>query len=252
MLGGSITAAQAPATASSPDRTPQQILEIPVGTILPVKINHGFSSKTAKVGQPISARVMQEVPLPGGGKIPKGSQAIGTIVSASPAANGSGGQVSMRFDHLEAHHRRVPIVADLRALASPMEVDYAGVPETSLGFGTPYVWATTRQIGGDEKYGVASVVTDENNNTVGIGLNDGVLVHVRAQPDGKCRGPLDAEDRLQALWVFSSDACGVYGMIGTTISHAGRTEPVGEIALAAERGDVKVRSGSGALLRVIR
>jgi hypothetical protein len=102
------------------------------------------------------------------------------------------------------------------------------------------------------KYGVGGPVTDSSGQTVGKGVFDGVLVHVRAQEGTKCRGALDAEDRLQALWVFSADACGVYGMNGVTIAHAGRTEPMGEIVLAAEKGEIKVRGGSGMLLRVIR
>jgi hypothetical protein len=142
------------------------------------------------------------------------------------------------------------IVTDMRALASLMEVEFAQIPETSLGFGTPYVWATTHQIGGDVKYGVGGPVTDSSSRTVGEGVFDGVLVHVRAQAGTKCRGALDEEDRLQALWLFSADACGVYGIDGVTIAHAGRTEPVGEIVLAAESGDIKVRGGSGMLLRV--
>ena len=245
-------AAQIARSAATGDSSNQDTLAIPVGTILPVKIDHGFTSKNAKTGQPITARVMQDVPLPNGRKIPAGAKVIGTVLSSSPTGSGTGGRISARFDQLEVHHRRAPIVTDLRALASCMEVDEAGVPETSIGFGTPYAWATTRQIGGDEKYGVGSVVTDQDSRTVGIGLDGGVLVHVRAKPGTKCRGPMDGEDRLQALWVFSSDACGVYGMLGTTISHAGRTEPVGEFELSGEKSEVKVRGGSGALLRVVR
>jgi hypothetical protein len=100
------------------------------------------------------------------------------------------------------------------------------------------------------KYGVGGPVTDSSSRTVGEGVFDGVLVHVRAQAGTKCRGALDEEDPLQALWLFSADACGVYGIDGVTIAHAGRTEPVGEIVLAAESGDIKVRSRSGMLLRV--
>jgi hypothetical protein len=251
LLSGQV-AGQTPSRASGANSAHQTTLEIPVGTILPVRINRGFSSKSAKNGQVITGRVMQSVPLPGGSKIPEGAKVIGAVVSASPAGTSGGARMSIRFDRVETHRRTVAIVTDLRALASMVEVEYAEIPEVTPDFGTPYVWATTRQIGGDVKYGAGSAVTDLNNRTVGTGLEGGVLVHPQAKPETKCRGALNAEDGLQALWVFSADACGVYGMRGTTILHAGRTEPVGEIVLAAESGEVKVHSGSGALLRVVR
>jgi hypothetical protein len=146
----------------------------------------------------------------------------------------------------------IPIVASLRALAGFMEVQSAQTPEFTPGFGTPYLWATTRQIGGDEVYGVGGPVTNQSSERIGKGVYGGVLVHVRAQPEFWCRGPLDSEDRLQALWVFSSDACGVYGIPGVNIAHAGRTEPLGEIILVADQADLLIRGASGMLLRVVR
>jgi hypothetical protein len=227
-------------------------LEIPAGTVLPVRLNHGLSSRNARAGQEVTGRIMQEVPLPSNEKIPEGAKVTGSIISAERAANAANGRLSFRFDTLEIHHRKIPIVVSLRALAGFMEVQSAQTPEFSPGFGTPYIWATTRQIGGDEVYGVGGPVTNQSGEGVGKGVYGGVLVHIRAQPEFKCGGPLDAEDRLQALWVFSSDACGVYGIQGVTIAHAGRTEPVGEIALVAEQQDLLVRGASGMLLRVIR
>jgi hypothetical protein len=229
-----------------------QNLEIPAGTILPVRLNPGLSSKTARPGQEVNGRIMQDVPLPNHERIPEGAKVSGTILSVERAGTGAVGRISFRFDTLEIHHRKLPIVANLRALAGFMEVQSAQTPEFSPGFGTPYIWATTRQIGGDEVYGVGGPVTNLNSETVGKGVYGGVLVHVRAQADSECRGALDAEDRLQALWVFSSDACGVYGIQGVRIAHAGRTKPVGEIALVADHQDLLVHGASAMLLRVIR
>src|SRR5882757_642295 len=161
-------------------------------------------------------------------------------------------KIVFRFDTLEINHRKIPMLASLRALAGFMEVQSAQTPEFSPGFGTPYIWATTRQIGGDEVYGVGGPVTNQSDETMGKGVYGGVLVHVRAQPESGCRGPLDSEDRLQALWVFSSDACGVYGIPRVKIAHAGRTEPLGEISLIADQQNLLVRGASGMLLRVVR
>jgi hypothetical protein len=230
----------------------QQPFVIPAGTILPVKLNHGFTSKNAREGQVITGRLMQDVPLPNTGKIPEGAMVAGTIIAVEPASNNAGGKLCFRFNEIEIHKREFAIVTNLRALASMMDVLDAQIPETTAGFGTPYPWVTTQQVGGDEKYGVGGPVTDRSGNWVGQGVFGGVLVHVRAQSESKCRGPMDREDRLQALWVFSADACGVYGMGGVDIVHAGRTDPVGEIVLTAESGDLKVHGGSGMLLRVIR
>jgi hypothetical protein len=227
-------------------------LRIPVGTILPARLNHGLSSKSAKPGQVVTARIMQEVPLPNQENIPEGAKLLGKIVSVERAGNGTRGKITFRFDTLAIHQRTIPIAVSLRALAGFMEIQFAQTPVFSPGFGTPYLWANTRQIGGDEVYGVGGPVTNQSSEWIGKGVYGGVLVHVHAQPDSRCRGPLDSEDRLQALWVFSSDACGVYGIPGVIIDHAGRTEPLGEITLLADQEELLVRGASGMLLRVVR
>jgi len=243
-----IASAQASASPNESHRTVE--LRLPPGTILPAKLEHGISSKKARSGETIVLRLMQDVPLPDGGKIRESSRIRGKVVEATPAAKNSGGRLVMRFDELDVRHERITISASLRAIASLSEVQEAEIPVASIGFGTSYNWATTRQIGGDVRYGLDGPVTDSHNNEVGRGEYIGALAHVRANSEGGCRGAME-DDRLQALWVFSSDACGVYGLDGTEIAHAGRDEPVGTIVLKMQRGDVNLRGGTGMLLRVI-
>ena len=235
-------------------------IQIPAGTILPVRLNHGLSSKNARVGQQLTGRIMQDVPLrnlgpnsgAGSGKIPEGSKVIGTILSVSAAGNNNAGKIAFQFTQIEIHHRRMAMVTNLRAIASPMEVQFAQIPETTPGFGTPYSWATTDLVGGGVKYGAGGPVTDRGSQVVGKGTYEGVLVHVSAEPGSGCRSELEGNDDLQALWVFSADACGVYGASGIRIERAGRAAPAGEIGLSAESGNVNIRNGSGMLLRVSR
>ena len=241
--------------ATAEERVPQKTsaleIALPPGTILPVKLDHGLSSKHTQPGKKISARIMQNVPLPGGGKIPEGAHVRGSVVAVTPGASGKPAELTLRFDELEVHGRRMAISTNLRTIASLSEVQEAEVPQYSIGFGTSYNWAPTVQIGGDIKYGFPGVVTDSQTHEVGKGVYDGVLVHVRSNEERKCRGALDGDDRLQALWLFSSDACGVYGLDDTQIAHAGRSDPLGTIVLKVPHGDVNLRGGTGMLLRVI-
>jgi hypothetical protein len=226
-------------------------VSIPPGTILPIRLNHGLSDRSHP-GSAISGRVMQSVPLPNAEAIPAGATISGTVTAVQPAASGASPTVSFSFNQLEIHHQKFPISVDLRAVASSMEISLAQIPEVSSGFGTPTTWADTVQIGGDYVYGAGGEVTDQHNQKVGKALLEGgVLVRVKAQPGTPCRGELGDSDRLQALWVFSADACGVYGLQRVKITNAGRTDPVGVITLTAESGHVKVGSGSGMLLRII-
>jgi len=160
--------------------------------------------------------------------------------------------LSFRFDEIRTRQNHIRVATDLRAVASYLEVETAQLPEETTGFGMPYYWATTDQIGGDTRYGVGDPVANRWNQPVGKGAYDGALVRVSTQPDSKCRGPLGPADQLQAFWLFSSDACSVYGLPGVRISHAGRDDPAGQITLANDTVDVRLGPGSGMLLRVIQ
>jgi hypothetical protein len=137
-------------------------------------------------------------------------------------------------------------------MASFTEVNDAMIPQFGMGEGDTWNARTTEQVGGDAVYwGGGPVVS--RFGPVGkplMGADSGVLVHVTAAPGSSCRGEVDDNHAVQAMWVFSSDACGVYGFPGLAIAHAGRDEPVGVIELKSHSGEVKIHSGTGMLLRV--
>ncbi len=224
---------------------------IPAGTILPVRLNSSLNSRKVKTGQVITGRVAQDVPLPSGSKIHAGAKVIGHVVEVKRAIAGSGAQVSIRFDTLLDSGRQIPLTANLRALASMMAVEQAQIPDTGPDRGTPENAWTTDQIGGEVVYRGGGPVAN-GLRSVGEPTSNGVLVHVSGEPGTKCRGENEGQydDRLQALWVFSSDACGTYGFPDLAITHAGRTNPVGEITLASDHGDFNVQAGGGMLLRL--
>jgi len=222
---------------------------IPGGTILPLELKSSLNSRKMQKGQVITCRIMQGVPLAHGSSIHAGSKIIGHVIEVTPPTAEHGAQLSFQFDTLEYSKRRVHITTSLRALASMMEVEEAQIPKTGPDRGTSENSWTTEQIGGDVVYRGGGPVA-KGLQVVGTPTADGVLVRIASKPGAKCRGDLSGSDHLQALWVFSADACGTYGFPDLTIVHAGRSNPIGQITLASEGGNFDVRSGSGLLLRV--
>jgi hypothetical protein len=225
---------------------------IPPGTLLPVRLNSVISSAKSRAGQVITGRIMQDVPLSPGVRMRAGTKVIGHIVEQIPASTGAPASISFQFDKLVSSHQTTFITTNLRAIAGFMRILEAQIPPIGPGESDVYRWLTTVQVGGDVVYGAGGpVTTGENpNQIVGKQVNGGVLGPARAKQGAKCRGAIDGNDRPQALWVFSSDACGTYGLEKISIAHAGRTDPVGVIVLASDSGNFKIASGAGLLLRV--
>ena len=240
--------------ASDDKRTPESNPVIPPGTILPVRLNSTLSSAKCKPGKVITGRIMQDVPLSPRMRIKEGSRVLGHIVEVTPATTGAPARISVQFDKLVSSRQTISITTNLRAIAGFMQIIEAQTPPIGPGESDVYSWLTTVQVGGDVVYGEGGAVTSgENaNQVVGKAVHGGVLSEVRAKEGTKCRGAIDGNDRPQALWVFSSDACGTYGLEHISIAHAGRTVPVGVIVLvsASRSGTLKLPSGAGMLLRV--
>jgi len=226
---------------------------IPGGTVLPVALRSSVSFEKCKPGQLLLGKIAQDVPLPDGSKIRRGSTIEGHVVETKPNAGAVGAQVTIQFDKVNMAGQWVPIVTNLRAIAGFVAVAAAQIPDEAPGEGTPYNWLPTTQIGGDTVYGVRGPVmsADDTSKVIGRSVGDGgVLSQLRENVEAGCRGALDNSDRPQALWVFSAHACGIYGIEHLKIAHAGRTSPRGTIILASETQKLSLKNGDGLLLRV--
>jgi hypothetical protein len=215
------------------------------GTILPVQLSSTISLAKAVPGQLISARIAQDVPLENGVMLRRGTKVLGHIVSVTP---GNPARVAFTFDKIEySKSNSVSVATNLRALASTLEIDGAALPNTGPDRGTPSMWWNTVQVGGEGLYGSGALT--HGDQVVGHWVWGGGAVG-QVEENGKCRGEVGGNAREQSLWLFSTDACGVYGYSNVAIEHAGRTSPEGEITLTSTNPNLKIRAGSGILLRV--
>ena len=217
-----------------------------------MKLRNTISSDKVRPGQIILAEIAQTVPLPNGTSIRAGGKVEGRILAASKGDGSVSARISFRFEKVHSKGVAIPVNISLRAVAGFMGVLSASVPEEGAAEGSPSNWWTTVQIGGDSVYGVGGPVMsgEHTSEEVGRSVSDGVLVRASAKKGTKCRGVVADNDRPQAFWVFSSDACGTYGMEQVRIAHAGRSEPVGTIVLTSEKPQLRLRGGDGLLLRV--
>jgi len=239
-------------SAVAPEAKAVAGIAIPAGTILPIELHSTLSPEKSKPGQLVSGRIMQDVPLASGVTIKAGSKVLGRVVAVTPASAGVPPSISLQFDQLISAHQTISITTNLRAIAGFMRIDEAQIPTTGPSESDVYRWLPTTQIGGDAVYGADGQVGSAENadEIIGHSVDGGVLGQVRAKPGTPCRGAIAGNDAPQALWVFSSDACGPYGLAHLSIAHAGRTSPAGVIILASDTAKLKIPGGTGMLLRV--
>ena len=224
---------------------------IPPGTILPVRLDGALDVSAVQEQQRIETRVAQEVPLGDQEKISLRSRVMGTVTSVKKNGDGTV-SVSFKFDQLEEKDQTFSLTTGLRALASYQAVRNSQIPLTGADAGTPAGWGTTVQIGGDQRFGDGGKVRNRQKQTVGKGVRGGVLVHIAGNPERGCSGADPGNDRLQATWVFSADACGVYDLKKIKITQNGKTDPIGVITLEFAKDDMKLESGAGLLLRTVK
>jgi hypothetical protein len=153
--------------------------------------------------------------------------------------------LSVQFDQLEDGGRIIPLNVSLRAMASSENVFQAKTPIDAISsYESSYGW-TTKQVGGDVVFRGRGYIASSQGK---VGRWNGTGAWGKLTAAGDCLAT-DSNDQEQALWVFSTTACGVYGFENLRIAHAGSTAPLKQIILESAK-DILVRGGSGWLLLV--
>jgi hypothetical protein len=185
-----------------------------------------------------------------GTRLPRGTAVSGRVLRVESGSGSSMSQVSLAFDSVRFQGRDIPITTSLRAMASMQAVFDAQLPTNLIDdYGSTIRDWNTLQVGGQSVYRGNGTVM-EGAEVVGKATTVGeVFGEPKTWPWSAC-----ARDRasktVQSFWVFSTDACGVYGFDGLRLAHAGRSEPVGQIVLESP-GELRVRAGSSMLLMVL-
>jgi hypothetical protein len=223
--------------------------QIPQGTMLPTMLNDTLDSDKSKPGDKISTKLMQDVPLPEGGKIKRGSKLLGHVVSVAPASSGQPTRIAVQFDRVEFNKQEVVVGTSLRALASLRAISTAQQPvNANSGNGTT-VWDWNMiQVGGQAVFNGDRKVKSQTGEVVGRVVEPGAVLGVPLpNPARGCAG-VSSNNSEQAFWVFSTDACSVYGYRYLTVDIRTSGTP-SQINLQSPKR-ITVRGGSGWLLQV--
>jgi hypothetical protein len=196
----------------------------------------------------IEGRVMQDVLLPSGLKIREGARVLGHAANVKTGSSGS--SIVVKFDAIQNDGHMIPFTTGVLAVASMTSVHDAQLPISLNSDAVPETQWATRQVGGDlVRRGWGKVFSSDGNVGTWVG-GSSVVATPTPNPKAGCSGGPGYE-REQALWIFSSAACGAFGLRNLKIAGSGVIPPVGEIVLTSNR-DINIRGGSGWLLIVAR
>lgn len=238
-----VLAASTAAVAQNPSHS-----SLAAPSTLPVTFTKAVSANGAKPGDPVEAKTIQRVQLPGGGLIPSGSRVLGHVVSANgftydktPYARQQPSALSIRFDSVQINGEAVPLNVTIRAIASPIATSDAQSPKAtdmdSLG--------TRTQIGGDLLVPSQAEVRNMDNDVVAYNKKDGVYAHLIAH-DG-----CDGSDVEVSVAIFSASACGAYGFGNVSVAEHGSGATPSTLTLVSTHGSPELWKHTTALLEVL-
>ena len=211
--------------------------KVPAGTVIPIMLTMTLDSTKAYVGERVTGKIMEPIPLPSGQDIPKGAKVFGHVAEVERQNGKAASVLTVQFDDIVFRGHEIHVTANIRALASMMAVYDAQVPLFEPDT-TPKSAVLLAPVGGE-----AAFPPDNPEKTRQFVRFSGDLAP-------GCGSRIDEEGGTGALWVFSPYACGAYGFgKSLVILNDGSKDPLGKIVLAS-RKNISIHAGSGWLLRV--
>src|SRR5262245_16316495 len=212
------------AQASAPTRANK----IPAGTVIPAELSKSIDAKKAKQGDPVEAKVAQDLLSNGQVIIPRGSKITGHVTTAKPHDKSDpSSNLGIAFDQIDVKDKgSFALQASIQALAKPVMLVSPGMtgpaPDTSE---SPSSGTSGAAAGGMGR----------------TGASQGAAQGPVSTPSDASAGSTSGQPAGTAL---SAQSQGAVGMEGITLS----SQPQGTLISSAEK-NVKLDSGTQLILR---
>jgi hypothetical protein len=117
-----------------------QLLQLPAGTVLAAELSKTIDAHKAKQGDPVAARITQDMLANGKVVIPHDSKITGHITEVQGRPKGQKGEanstIGVAFDQIDIKGgHQVPLHADIQAIAKPLTPGLAPNPGGEAGNG---------------------------------------------------------------------------------------------------------------------
>lgn len=229
---------------------------IPSATAIPVVFTRTLDAATVRPGEVITAKTTQVVLLPGGQVLREGTTLIGHVVESAPFifnpapyASQKPSFLSVHFDKIDENGSTIPVSVSVRAIAGPVASQDASI----LHYRDETDSTGMRElIGGNQFSPVESQVFSSSGDIVGYNRSNGVFARLIGADyeNGNRLLHCTGTNSEESVGVFSTTACGVYGMGAASMTKSGISGD-GILVLESSRETVKLYAKSTALLQVV-
>ena len=223
-----------PAQGNAPGAS--SAMHIQPGAVIPAELDKSLDAKKAKAGEPVMAKVSQDLVSKGQVVIPAGSKITGHVTQAQAHKGDTASQLGIAFDQIALKNgTQIPFHASIQALAPPPQ-------NPALGSG-----------GGNEPMSEAG--PSGGGNTGGMGGHSGMGAPGSTPGGGANPYPQDntgaaGASQSAGVGLLSTGSQGAVGMKDVTLK-AG-TNPTEGSVISSDRRNVHLDSHTQLMLRVMQ